>query len=176
MGEVAYCEVWEHHTNTAFFIFTSGTALVCLYVCARVSPHEHEGQRITFETWFSLTTMCVTSIKFGSSCFSASTFSCWAILPIPQSFYHHILIMYNNGFQYDVSMLTWIFSGGWSLSSQLVPKSLWLSCLFLCMWDSVSCPEAPLLLELCSLPSSPVSGTQCLWGWLLDTRPMLNKA
>lgn len=58
----------------------------CLYVCARVSRHEREGRRITFETWFSLSTMCVASIKLGSSCFPASTFSCWAILPSPSHF------------------------------------------------------------------------------------------
>lgn len=87
---------WGHHIGIAFFIFKFCVALICLCVCACMWRRGCEGQRTTFESWFSLTAVCVPRIKFKLSSFTASTFSYWAILPVPQSLYYHILIKYNN--------------------------------------------------------------------------------
>lgn len=139
--------------GTASFIFKFCVA--CIYVHVHVdtclSWYECEGQKTACECQFSLTLVWVLRIKFRSSSFPASNFSCWAILPVLQSFDYHILVIDNNGSLFR------------TLSSQIVPFWLLTFMPFLMRASSVNLTEASFLLEVCSLPSSDISGTQCWW-------------
>lgn len=140
---------WRHYMHMNFFIFKLCVACICGYVHVDTctSWHECEGQKTTCVCWFFVTSMCVPRIKFRSSGFPTTSWSCWAILLVLQSFYYHILLIYNNGIQYDIFVC--------ALSSQL-PSNFYFHALYhVCesQWASLR----PLFFLKCVVFLPPLS-------------------